>query len=138
MSYDNVVFLPDFGKLRSKKKKQVLYLSNHGESLQLLQSFHGLNVECASSIQALNIQLFSWKRWDLILIESDLEWTDPRETVQIIHEELQIPVALINKDLDEEKSLFRLKDFYEAGLFDCLKTPLCPKELAEVFRALIP
>lgn len=138
MNYDNVIFLSNFDPTRMGKKKQVLYLSNHGDSLALLQSFHGIKVECASSTQALNIQLYSWKRWDLIFIESDLKWADPKEIIEIIHQELQIPVTLINNDCHEEDSLSRLKDFYDAGLFDSLRTPLCPKELAEVLRALIP
>jgi DNA-binding response OmpR family regulator len=137
MAYDNVVYLPNFRQLKPGKKKQILYLSNHGESLDLLQSFHGISVESATSSQSLNVQLFSWKRWDLILIESDLNWTDPKEIVALIHSELQIPVTLINKESDTEESIFRLKDLYEVGLYDCLKSPLCPRELSEVFRALI-
>lgn len=137
MSYENVVFLSRFGQMSSKKKKQILYLSNQEESLSLLQSFHGIAVESTSSIQALNIQLFSWKRWDLVLIESNIEWTDPKETVALINEKLQIPVTLIDRHSNEEESLFRLKAFYEAGLHDCIKAPLCPKELAEVFKTLI-
>lgn len=137
MSYDNVIFLPDFRNSNTRKKKQILYLSNQGESLELLQSFHGISVECATSSQSLNIQLFSWKRWDLILIESDLQWANPHETVAFIHHELQVPVTLIHKESDTEESILRLKAFYEAGLYDCLKTPLCPKELSEVFRTLI-
>jgi len=137
VSYDNVVFLPDFRQAGVAKKKQVLYLSNHGESIELLQSFHGVSVECASSSQALNVQLLSWKRWDLILIESDLQWADPRETVAFINEQLQVPVTLIYKDSETEESLFRLKALYEVGLYDCLKTPLCPRELSEVFRTLV-
>lgn len=137
MAYDNVVFLSSFRQIKPGKKKQILYLSNHGESLPLLQSFHGISVECATCSQSLNIQLFSWKRWDLILIESDLLWTDTREVIALIHQQLDIPVALINHDHDKDESVFRLKDLYEAGLYDCLKTPLCPIELSEVFRALM-
>ena len=79
----------------------------------------------------------SWKRWDLVLIDSDLEWGDAKEIVAFIHHELQVPVTLINKDSDTEESIFRLKAFYEAGLHDCLRSPLCPIELSEVFRALV-
>ncbi|MBM4303197.1 MAG: hypothetical protein FJ112_02600 [Deltaproteobacteria bacterium] len=137
MNYNNVVFLPNFGRAQSGKKKQILYLSNNGESLGLLQSFHGISVECATGSESLNIQLFSWKRWDLILIESDLSWSEPKEIVALIHHEFKIPVTLINKDSDCEDSVFRLKGLYEAGLYDSLKAPLCPRELSEVFRALI-
>lgn len=137
MSYENVVFLPNFRQIKPGKKKQVLYISNHGESLPLLQSFHGISVESVTCSQSLNIQLFSWKRWDLILIDSDLIWSDPKEIVFLIHQQLEIPVTLINKDADTEDSLFKLKGFYEAGLYDCLKSPLCPIELSEVFRALM-
>ena len=136
MSYDNVVFLPNFRE-KNLKKKQVLYLSNHGDSFSLLRSFHGISVESSTNSQSLNIQLFSWKRWDLILIESDLSWSDPREIVSLIHQELGIPVALINKDNESDESVFRIKGLYEVGLYDCLKTPLCPIELSEVFQALI-
>ena len=48
MAYDNVVFLSSFRQIKPGKKKQILYLSNHGESLPLLQSFHGILVECAT------------------------------------------------------------------------------------------
>jgi DNA-binding response OmpR family regulator len=137
VSYDNVIFLPEFRQSKWGKKKQILYLSNHGESLELLQSFHGVSVECASSCQSLNVQLFSWKRWDLILIESDLNWADAKETVAFIHHELQVPVTLIDKNTETEESIFRLKAFYEVGIYDCLRTPLCPRELSEVFRALL-
>lgn len=137
MSYDNVVFLPNFSQIKPGKKKQVLYLSNQAESFALLQSFHGISVESATNTQSLNIQLFSWKRWDLILIESDLVWSNPREIIALIHQELGIPVTLINKESDSDDSIFRLKTLYEAGLYDCLKAPLCPIELSEVFKALM-
>ena len=72
MPYDNVVFLPEFRQATFTKNKQVLYLSNQLESLALLQSFYGISVEGVSSGQSLQVQILSWKRWDLILIESDL------------------------------------------------------------------
>lgn len=137
MAFDNVIFMPEFGLARSKHKKKILYISNKGESLSLLQSFHGITVESVYSIETLNVQLYSWKRWDLVLIESDLFWANPLETVQVIHEQLQIPVTLINKEEDDEEARFRIKEFYDVGLFDCLRAPLSPSELGEVFRALI-
>lgn len=137
MSFNNVVFMTDFGQAKSKKKKKILYISNRGESLPLLQSFHTISVEGVFSMETLNIQLYSWKRWDLVLIESDLDWASPIETVQAIHEQMQIPVTLINKEANDEDSPFKLKDYYDVGLFDCLNSPLCPRELSEVFRALI-
>ena len=137
MPYDNVVFLPEFRQATFTKNKQVLYLSNQLESLALLQSFYGISVEGVSSGQSLQVQILSWKRWDLILKESDLNWADPRETIQFINQELQIPVTLIHQDAETEEALFRLKSFYDVGLTDCLHRPLCPKELSEVFRALL-
>ncbi|NBX68613.1 MAG: hypothetical protein EBR01_06595 [Proteobacteria bacterium] len=113
--------MPEFGLARSKHKKKILYISNKGESLNLLMSFHGISVESVHSIETLNVQLYSWKRWDLVLIESDLSWANPLETVQVIHEQLQIPVTRMMK-----RPAFELKNFMMLVFLIALEPPCLP------------
>ena len=131
----NVVELMAFRDRRpSPGAHTVYYLNEAGRWLETLDSFAFLYVEDIGNMEVLKARLLS-RTPDLIVLESELKWTDPVSTINLLSSLVEAPIVLITDCNAESSNL--IKAAYAAGVHDTLYAPLREDELGETLEVLL-
>ena len=114
----------------------VYYLHEDGEWQGLLSSFPSLSVENIESEETLRSRLVHCPP-ELILIDSQLRWTDLVRLTAYLHDLVQVPIVMICGAPPSSKTSRLLKQAYAVGLHDAVFAPLQRDELFESLEVLL-
>lgn len=129
----NVVDLSYFRRLGSERHT-VFYLNEAGRWLETLTGFPFLHVEDIDSMELLKARLLS-RTPDLIILESDIQWADPVNTIYLLSSLVEAPMVMIAEATSESAVL--IKQAYSAGLHDTLYAPLKREDVREALDVLL-
>lgn len=114
----------------------VFYLHENGDWQQLLNSFPSLQVESIESEESLRSRLVK-SAPELILIDSQLRWTDLVALTGFLHDLVQVPIVLLCGAKPNSKTSRLLKQAYAVGLHDAVFAPLQRDDLFESLEVLL-
>ncbi len=110
--------------------KQILILENNQKNFDLLEGlFKNEDFVCQAVLEKATLATLKIDSFDLVLVNSHVNYIDSKELISLIHEKspIKVPILYIDNEKDHNKKM--LKECFDYGVCEYLKKPFDKHEI---------